>query len=324
MKRIKTTKEAFNKDLAALLDKFDVFAPSTKQGKLDYLNITDPEDITWTDDLPYKSPKETVFPRVEEIMRFTKDDVVPTANVKPVLLLGAKPCDIESFDVFDGVFTSEKGLYIDPFYKERRDKMLIIGSGCAAKKPGCFCDERGYDMTFSDKCDAFVALDGDDMYIDLITDRAEGLFSGSDCPPREVNKAPETTLKIDAHENDIFTTMPWEDWAMSCIGCGTCTYVCPTCHCFDIRDADDKGEVTRCRLWDSCMYSNFTLHAGGTNPRTTQAARYRQRVMHKYVYLRDNIGITACTGCGRCIRLCPGGINIHDTVKDIMGRTEKK
>ncbi len=324
MKRIITTKDAFNRDLAALLKKFDVYAPSAKQGKLDYLPITDPQDIAWTDDLPYKSAKEAVFPRVEEIMRFTKDDVIPTANTKPVLLLGAKPCDITSFDVFDGVFTSENGMYIDPFYKERRDQMIIIGSGCEAKKRGCFCDERGIDMKYTDKCDAFVTFSGDDMYIDLITERAEGLFIGQDCTPRETEQVPEASLKIDAHENDIFTAMPWEDWALSCIGCGTCTYVCPTCHCFDLRDADDKGEVRRCRLWDSCMYSNFTLHAGGANPRTSQGARYRQRVMHKYVYLRDNIGITACTGCGRCIRLCPGGLNIHDTVKSIMGRTEKK
>ncbi len=319
MKRIRTTKENFLKDVAGQLGNYLVYAPSDKAGKLDYLRIEDVSEIVLSNELPYKSAKEAVFPRVEQIMRFTKDDVLPTADTTPVMLIGAKPCDIASFDVFDGVFASEKGAYIDPFYKERRNNMIIIGMGCTSKKKGCFCDERGINMAFSDKCDAFITEDGDYLYVDFISDRV-GFISGEPCPDSQAPAEIPATLKIDAEENEIFTSMPWDDYAASCLGCGTCTYVCPTCHCFDLRDADDKGCVTRCRMWDSCMYSNFTLHAGGANPRSTQPARYRQRVMHKYVYLRDNINVTACTGCGRCIRSCPGGINIHKTVKDIMGR----
>lgn len=322
MKRIKTTMAAFLNDVAGQLGSYHVFAPSAKMGKLDYLKIEDTADIVLNNELPYKSAKEAVFPRVEKLMHFTSDDVDVVADTTPVMLIGAKPCDIASFDVFDGVFSGKQGAYIDPFYHERRQNMVIIGMGCESKKAACFCDERGIDMKFSDKCDAFLTVDGDDVYVDFITDRAS-FITGADCGEVEAPKAPEATLKLDCAETDIFTTMPWEDYAASCLGCGTCTYVCPTCHCFDMRDADQKDGVTRCRQWDSCMYSNFTLHAGGANPRNNQPARFRQRVMHKYVYLRDNINVTACTGCGRCIRSCPGGLNIHSAVKDIMGRVGK-
>ncbi len=73
----------------------------------------------------------------------------------------------------------------------------------------------------------------------------------------------------------------------------------------------DEGSAfcgTRCRIWDSCTFAQFTRHASGHNPRSTQPARYRQRVLHKFAYFPlEHDGRFMCVGCGRCVKLCPVG-----------------
>lgn len=42
--------------------------------------------------------------------------------------------------------------------------------------------------------------------------------------------------------------------------------------------------------------------------------------MHKFKYYRDKFEKTLCTGCGRCVRNCPVGIDIHAVVREIDGK----
>ena len=128
------------------------------------------------------------------------------------------------------------------------------------------------------------------------------------------------------HLQDLVRAMPenfkadfWDDLAMKCIGCAACTFVCPTCHCFDITDEGKRELGRRVRTWDGCMFPKFTLHASGHNPRTSAGQRVRQRVLHKFSYFRDNQGVISCTGCGRCIEVCPTGMDIRDILKAIAG-----
>ena len=125
---------------------------------------------------------------------------------------------------------------------------------------------------------------------------------------------------------DFFEASFWERVASACINCGTCTYACPTCWCFDIQDetyrSSGGSSGIRMRNWDSCMYSLFTLHGSGHNPRNKSMQRVRQRFMHKLKYYVDKYenGIQ-CVGCGRCIRLCPVNIDIR-RVCHLMNRYE--
>ena len=126
------------------------------------------------------------------------------------------------------------------------------------------------------------------------------------------------------NETKLIDQINWEAIAETCQGCGLCTFICPTCHCFDFKDVEQNNISSRYRIWDSCMYPRFTLHASGHNPRESIAERFRQRVLHKFVYVPQNIGETACTGCGRCVRSCPAGMNIWQIVELIEPFLQQK
>jgi ferredoxin len=114
---------------------------------------------------------------------------------------------------------------------------------------------------------------------------------------------------------DLYNSDIWTKVYESCLNCGTCTYTCPTCHCFDIQDEATRDGGVRLRNWDSCMTWLFTAHATGHNPRPSGKERFRQRFMHKFKYIpvkRD--GETGCVGCGRCINLCPVNLDVREIV----------
>jgi len=349
MKAIEITLSSFIEGIGLLLENYSVLAPVRYDGILDFRWIDDPLKIELGGQLPYKSPKEALFPRVEPIIRFEKDGITDACHEKPMIVVGVKPCDIASINMLDIIFSEKNNKFDDPFYKRRRKNLITIGIECTQKSRGCFCEELGIDRSFSDGCDAFISVNGDKLIINILNPEAGSVFSGFDGRPVEsmasaskeddhirpdfAEDRPSTPqystdpdhdakLDISADERDLFDSIPWNIYSESCLGCGTCTYVCPTCHCFEFRDVEKDGVVTRNRCWDSCMYPKFTLHASGHNPRPTQKERFRQRVLHKYLYLKRNCSIIACTGCGRCIRSCPGGVNIHRTVKDIISRIE--
>ncbi|MFR8207512.1 4Fe-4S dicluster domain-containing protein [Hominenteromicrobium sp.] len=116
-------------------------------------------------------------------------------------------------------------------------------------------------------------------------------------------------------QKEKFDSPLWEELYKPCLACGTCTFVCPTCQCYDIKDYDTGHGVQRYRCWDSCMYSDFTMMAHGNN-RTSQMQRFRQRFMHKLVYFpANNDGMYSCVGCGRCVEKCPASLNIVKVIK---------
>ena len=136
-----------------------------------------------------------------------------------------------------------------------------------------------------------------------------------------LEKLPLKNLSTDSFGGDklmeLFNSDKWAGLSEACLGCGTCTFVCPTCQCYDIRDYDTGHGVQRFRCWDSCMYSDFTKTAGG-QPRPTQVERFRQRFMHKLVYYpANNEGVFGCVGCGRCMKSCPISMNIVKVMKTL-------
>jgi ferredoxin len=120
--------------------------------------------------------------------------------------------------------------------------------------------------------------------------------------------------------DEMFDSALWDGIGERCVACGVCTYLCPTCHCFDIQDETHRGEGARVRNWDTCQFELFTRHASGHNPRSAQSRRVRQRIMHKFQYGPRNTGMPFCVGCGRCVAYCPVNIDLRRILDDIRHR----
>ena len=318
------SKENMKKLLKTLSDTMTLVGP-VDNGKVVEYKVADAADILMDDQISYKSPKEYYFPQVEKLMTFTGEEVIENDDIRPTVIFGAKPCDLEALRVMNAVFL--EGKYADPFFARRMNNNIIIGVGCLSKKPGCFCDELGLDMTYSDFCDILLNDCGEEYAVEYLSEKGKKALEAipetakiSCTNKRTANAKEENVLGLSANLDDaaLFDVVDWKKLTETCQGCGMCTFICPTCHCFEFKDVEKEGNAMRYRCWDSCIYPKFTLHASGHNPRAGRAERYRQRVLHKYLYVKKNTGYTACTGCGRCIRSCPVGMNIKNIVKTVM------
>jgi succinate dehydrogenase/fumarate reductase-like Fe-S protein len=110
----------------------------------------------------------------------------------------------------------------------------------------------------------------------------------------------------------------WADEAKTCVECGACNTVCPTCHCFLLFDQKDAARMARLRIWDSCLIKDFARVAGGANPRPKLWMRLRNRFEKKFDFFPKVAGVYACTGCGRCISACPAKIDIRRVLKRLV------
>ena len=110
----------------------------------------------------------------------------------------------------------------------------------------------------------------------------------------------------------------WAEEAQTCVECGACNTICPTCHCFLLYDQLDQEKMARLRVWDSCLLKNFARVAGGANPRSQLWMRLRNRFEKKFDFFPRVAGFYACTGCGRCITACPGKIDIRRVLKRLV------
>lgn len=322
------SKESLRALLAKLSQDRTLIGP-VDTGKVVEYRPAAPGDILMDDRISYKSPKEYYFPQAEKLLTFGPDGVAENDSGPGAVIFGAKPCDLEAMRVMRAVFL--EGRYADPFVGGKMDRNLIIGVGCEKKKPGCFCDALGLDMTFSDFCDVMLAPADGGYTVEHLSDKGKEALAalpetvGIQCDNSREAAPPEATLGLppDLEDAALFDAIDWQKETITCQGCGMCTYICPTCHCFEFKDVTEDGAVNRYRCWDSCIYPKFTLHASGHNPRAKRYERYRQRVLHKYVYVKQNTGLTACTGCGRCLRSCPVGMNIRAVAYKLMMEVAK-
>lgn len=340
------SKKLSKKDIARLLkewsQQFTVMAPSRASGVVEMAEW-DGKDTGFLD--WYRNtvvpPKASFLPPMEEMFRFRKDEEgyriePPSQNGRKQLLFGIRPCDARAMALLDMNF---EDAYKDPYYLEKRRNAVLVGLGCTNPCESCFCTSMGTSPTDPTDVDIMLIDIGDDFMIEEVTDKGKeliaktsGLKEATQNDEAEAEKARETsynkvTRKLDTEgiKDKLLESFDdeefWSQTAAKCISCGICTLLCPTCYCFDINDEVVKGEGTRFRSWDSCGFSLYTKMPM-ENPRQEKWRRVRQKVCHKYEFYPIAFDVIACTGCGRCIRLCPVNWDITQVIESVPARVK--
>ncbi len=269
----------------------------------------------------------------EEVCDYFEEPDKKEKKERPRALCGVKNCDLFSLKVQDYVFLG--GIESDPVYKARRDSALIISSDCPHFKEVCFC--RAFDINPypNEGFDFNLSVLNNGYLMDVASDKAKaiavslrnvlasatlGQVSGRAAKRESVNRRLDEHLvqhKIPKKETlrDIvlsgYNSPVWQDQMRTCVECGGCVFMCATCHCFLLADEVADNNAKRLRLWDGCMFNNFTRVAGGANPLRLRYMRLRNRYLKKFDFFITNLGNQACCGCGRCIDVCPGKIDIR-------------
>jgi ferredoxin len=318
---------ALVRDLAA--SGVEVLAPANgSEGGTAYRAVKSWKEVSHEGPLPVRPLKAAFLPPTEPLFRWSQRgaDVAlspaPAARA-PRVVIGARPCDAAGVQVLDKVMGWD---YKDEPWFQRREATTILGMGCTSSDDACFCGSVGLGPNATKGSDLFLTAVPGGYRVDVVTEKGEAFaaahskaFTPTSDPapapaPKDQRKPFEVTEVLPwlaAHFEDPF----WNGVAVRCHGCGACAAVCPTCHCFDIVDEPegvDRG--VRRRNWDTCQTGRFTVHASGHNPRSSQDARYRQRVLHKFSIYPERFGEILCTGCGRCTRACPSGMDIAEVM----------
>ena len=288
-----------------------------------------------------RSAKDFFFPQTENLMKFKMEGknvevADDRAECEDFVVFGVRACDAASFAILDSVYLVDP---IDTYYKNRREHGTVVTLACSKPAETCFCGTFGIDA--ANPAGDVTAWEVEGAYmLRANTEKGEALLAAvsdilEDGCEKAVADAQEKTRAILAKlplaglttegvgvgkTKELFDRPEWATLSEACLGCGTCTFVCPTCQCYDVRDFDTGNGIKRFRCWDSCMYSDFTLMAHG-NSRNSQVERFRQRFMHKLVYYPDrNNGTFGCVGCGRCLARCPISMNIVKVMKTLGGK----
>ncbi len=338
MKVIKIDKEDWAGGLDKSRSSYTLFGPTKLENKdfseFKELGKDELPDMAVTDTL--LSPKSIAFPPSEVMLEYTTDEKSEDCNLMKApekdyssrAVIGIKPYDAASYLLVKKNFDTSE--YRDNYWCDAYEACTFIG--LAVQQPGSLdfststksgpFDESGLDVLLVDTGENYLAK--------VITDKGTAYLKAAGWETDAGGDAEKTIEDLKASAEKIIQSKVsfdqiktqsimelyeadfWEDTAFACINCGTCTYVCPTCWCFDIQDEMSGQTGVRLKTWDSCMFPLFTLHTTGHNPRGTKVQRVRQRFMHKLKYFMDkyNDGIM-CVGCGRCIRSCPVNIDIR-------------
>lgn len=290
-----------------------------------------------------RSAKDFFFPKTEHMVSYELNGqevkvVDPRKEVEDFVIFGVRACDAKGFTAIDNVYLNMDP--VDSYYKNHREHGTVIVLACNDPAKTCFCSTFGIDASLAASPaggDVSCWLADGKYFFQANTDKGKkfienakaALTDSADAAVEEVKKdikakveaQPFAHLDLSKFQGKdmlkIFNSKVWDKVSEPCVGCGTCTYVCPTCMCFDVRDFDTGNGVRQIRCWDSCMYNDFTQMAA-ENPRHTQKERSRQRFMHKLMYYpMAHEGMYSCVGCGRCVENCPVNMNIVKVIKAI-------
>ncbi|MDD5155289.1 MAG: 4Fe-4S dicluster domain-containing protein [Candidatus Omnitrophica bacterium] len=331
--------------ISRLKEEFNVFVPAlkdpdfTKEQDYSYACYADPESHFVFN--PYRTvePLKMFFTNPLEKVAgyFNPGNDAPAA--RKTIIFGVKSCDLAGHKVQDFVFL--EGVEVDSLYRLRRENTIFISSDCTDFKSVCHCldweilpyPSAGFDLNLSPLNEGYVVEVGSNRGKELIKQYQIYFIPAKEAQlaARKVKREnlvgrlkkhlfPQNLVSrniVQRLMKEGYNLDTWHDFMLSCVECGGCNFICDTCHCFLLADTAQDNHNRRLRLWDSCQYANYARVAGGANPLKARAQRLRFRFTKKFDFFIDNLGVPACCGCGRCIEVCPGKIDIREVLKDL-------
>jgi ferredoxin len=331
MAESKIKKEQIPKFLTAVSADYTLYGPKVEDNVVTFGNISSAEELVLDYRNSTTSPKELFLPRAEVVYEFDGQNFVnETIPDEKRIIFGMRPCDCQALTLLDRIFDTEQ--VKEPFYVTRRQNTIVVAMGCNRPLSSCFCTAVGGDPFGQEGADILLGDVGDSLLAKAITPKGKEFLthyskffsakgSGNwDKQAKAARDKLESKLEFDNTKpclDDLFENDIWETVSRKCLGCGVCSYLCPVCYCFDLVNEKTATGTRKVRTWDCCMFSLFTQHASGHNPRPIGAARLRQKIMHKFSYYTERCGVNGCVGCGRCVRSCPVNLDIRRLLEKV-------
>jgi len=334
------TTSDWNKHLTRQLSDWTIYGPFSEDSSLIYekLNSDNVDACEFNTFRPIQPLKTFLFLFQEQVANIRKfPSMLNTA------VLGVKACDINSLQLLDKTFI--EGEFVEPFYKRRRQDLLLIGTDCQSPCENCFCTCLGNTPYATEGFDINLSSINTGIIVEVGSERGEAFIKPNKELFRKLTEADKQLLikrearrkasidKVNQQNKDFKIKPPflellrktsesdvWKENSKTCVTCAGCTQVCPTCYCFLLGEATINRKFSKLRMWDSCQYTGFARVAGGANPRKRIEERLRHRYFHKLDYLRETYGFDGCTGCGRCIEVCLGKIDMRKVLHDLKDK----
>jgi ferredoxin len=329
MRYLSIQKEEWDKTLEELLLSYTIYATLSNEFGLDYelIKPTDISKISYNKPKPATSLKSFFLPVKENVTS-------EKAPQKPRIIIGVPNCDMEGLSILDEIYLDKD--FEDIFFRRHRESTILISSDCFGIQEYCHCLTYGVKPYSTSKADLSVILFGETILLRVLSEKGENLCSqiallrpvNDENLISAIESKHKTTESLLAESNEglpdyqttgrLITTADkaiWEKYSSSCVSCGACTTICPTCTCFLLIE---KPGFEKVKQMDACQYPGFERVAGGEDSLSELYNRFRNRYMCKYVWKPERFSSIACTGCGRCIEACIGKINKNELFMELV------
>lgn len=337
------------RELLARMGRY-VYIPRLSPGGLRYSLIGEhaSEEVVWGGTRPVDPLKSLFFePRTRvAVYPSWRPEVPSPANIADLqrVIAGVKRCDLQALELLDRILLEDD--FVDPFYKAARENTLVVTTDCSAPTSSCSCVLLGLNPFCEGGFDLNVSAVNGGLILEAGSSRGNRVIEAHRLRTKEVEtshleereeqrrQVREAVMEMsgDFMPDELYEDLVregmdspvWGKCTEACVGCAACTQICPTCHCFFLYDQPHaeskvKGKYERIRAWDSCQHPSFARVAGGANPRKSVGDRFRHRYLHKFVDMKEAHGVYGCTGCGRCIDVCMGKIDMREVLWELTG-----
>ena len=324
--------------LTAIKSSYRLFAPTPDaDGVIAFREVDDPATVALKPGVTAEPMKALFMPASEVLFKYSfkghRATVAETqVDTSPFVVFGARLCDAKAQAIVDALWADRDP---DPYYQARRAAGTVVAMTCAEALPECFCESIGHALSVPEGADVVLTPLAGHYLLEAHSAKGENLLAATehllqDATEDGVNSREALVAKVAEGMPDYGDAVDvsgrlqalyndetfWRSHSRQCIGCGVCSYTCPTCTCFDVLDDAVGTSGYRYRCWDTCQFRGFCTEASGHDPKPEQWMKQRNRIGHKLWYSVERFGMVSCVGCGRCVKGCPGNLDISTLIEE--------